>query len=171
MHDSWECNDMCSLDWKQMHPKRVSPLLQMILECKTVSPWSFLNLSSHQVVLESLVPATQSASRQNSIPAELRQWAYPLTQTWGYGDGSRSRVNGVHLPLSDNINARYDDTQNHLAMARHASCILCPVSWLQRLQVLELKEALWRRSKTWAPCWQRLIAEREVTDTEALTCH
>lgn len=53
----------------------------MILECKTVSPWSFSNLSSHQVVLESLVPATQSASRQNSIPAELRQWAYPLTQT------------------------------------------------------------------------------------------
>ena len=125
MHDSWECNDMCSLDWKQMQPKRVSPLLQMILECKTVSPWSFSNLSSHQVVLESLVPATQSASRQNSIPAELRQWAYPLTQTWGYGDGSRSRVNGVHLPLSDNINARYDDTQNHLAMARHASCVLC----------------------------------------------
>lgn len=34
--------------------------------------------------------------------------------------------------------------------------------------VLELKEALWRRSKTWAPCWQRLIAEREVTDTEIL---
>eukprot|EP00913_Durusdinium_trenchii_P010325 g9682.t2 len=34
--------------------------------------------------------------------------------------------------------------------------------------VFELKEAIWRQSKTWAPCWQRLIEDREILDTEVL---
>ena len=150
-----------------MQPKRVRSFAMILTKCKTVCfPLESVSVC-HQVVLESLVPATQSASRLDTCRASSIIAAYLLAQTSGrfkWLQGLVSVNNVSHLP------SLLETTSIQIHNINQYQQDMCPVSYCDS-KVLELKEALWRRSKTWAPCWQRLIAEREVTDTEALTCH